>query len=190
MPTEATKQRLIALDNLLISDIDDFLVEARNPIVSGCVPERITVEVRQNGAFQYLTYWYYWSYDLYRTDHIDWEPITLVYTNTKLVRAEIRVHNELVACNPIIENGRITVFFPEVGHTPIIRVKDGQKDVGIPSGKKQDFTRRAWYEINYRKAESVGWAAVSLPFLERNAGPKLDTVNWQNWGKDSMFIGL
>ena len=189
-PSEETKKGLVALENLLVSNISTSILQDRSPIVCGCPPERVAVEVRVDGPFQYFTYWYYWSYDLYRTDHVDWEPVTLVFKDNIFERVDFRIHDKLVTCHPFMENGKIVVYFYNVGHTPIIKVRDRKQDISISLETKQDLTRDMWFNYCYSQAETAKWKAIKLPILETNVGPRIDTKNWQTWGKHSIYLKL
>jgi hypothetical protein len=167
-----------------------YLATERQPLVCGTSPERTVVEVRTKGDSTALTYWYYWSYDLFPGDHPDWEPLTLVYSGGTLATIFGRVHDGLVEFSPDPAQAKQVVFFFSIGHTPVVKVRDEQSDVrmGLLADAQYD-ARARWIALCYSRARANGWV-VTYPQgqLEVEGAPVLDTARWGAWGKHSVFL--
>jgi hypothetical protein len=183
---------LIEVENLKVTDVSTIYDIARiAPITCGNSPERIVVETRKRGDIGFVTYWYFWSYDRWPLDHEDWEPATLVYRNDRLERIDARVHDGLVSYIPSVVNGHVVLYFPAIGHTPVVRVKNRKKDVTLRRlNDGLDSTRKKWLNYCYRDASLKNWKVCSPPQLETRNGPILDVENWKKWGKHSIYLRL
>jgi hypothetical protein len=167
-----------------------FKVDERKPDLSGSTPQRIVVEVRQNQDRTALTYWYYWDHDLYRGDHVDWEPVSLIYEDdSELTEIYARVHNGLVRFAPTFE--KLTIYFIAHGHTPVVRVANESTDVRFfLMNDRKDTIREKWLSLCYKRAKSNGWVTVKQPALEISSGPILDYSRWRSWGKHSVYLRI
>jgi hypothetical protein len=191
IPSEEDREILKRLEKLRVNDPfnSSYNIEARSPLICGATPERIVVEVREHQKMHFLTYWYFWSYDRFPSDHEDWEPVTLVYKEDKLARVDARIHDALISYTPQIDNTRPKVHFYRIGHTPIIKVKDIDHDILLNRlNDNLDYTRKKWLELCYQRAESDGWKVCDPPKLESRKGPMLDEIFWGKWGKHSIYL--
>ncbi len=188
VPSREAQNELLKLESLLSKIADMGIVENPSPIICGSTPERAVVELRLQNDVQYLTYWYFWSYDIIPGDHADWEPATLVYKDNTLQRVDTRVHDGLVSSTPLIGN-TVKLYFHPVGHTPIVKVANRHDVTLVQSNDNLDATRNKWIDACYRKADNSGWQANQPPSLEQTGGPTLDIKNW-HWGKHSIFLKL
>jgi len=170
-----------------------FKIHDRNPALSGTVPTRTVVEVRRDRNKTALTYWYYWDYDVFIGDHLDWEPVSLVYADNKLEEIYGRVHNGLVRFSPTFGK-RLLIYFVKHGHTPAVRVANRLTDVELfKRNDRMDPIREKWLDLCYREADSAGWVAnpsEELPPLETLGGPTLDSLGWKEWGKHSVYLRI
>jgi len=190
VPSEADKRILRKLEKIKVENPFDSLyrAEERKPVVCGTVPERIGVEIREYQLLL-ITYWYYWSYDIFLGDHENWEPVTLIYEANELVRVNARVHDALVSCTP--ENKEVVVHFYKIGHTPVVKVKDKNNDVMLEKlNDGLDDVRQRWLSKCYRHAEDSGWQTLSQPQLESENVPILDETYWRMWGKHSIYVRI
>jgi len=193
IPTEEDKKILKKLEQLKVNDPFNSLYDVKNraPLISGIVPERIVIEVREYQKFHFLTYWYFWSYDRFLGDHENWEPVTLVYSSGKLIRVDARVHNALVSYIPVKEDTRIKVCFYKIGHTPAIKVKDRKTDIILDNlSDGLDEFRRKYLNLCYQFAEDNKWQPLPQPLLENKNAPLLDEIHWKKWGKHSIYVRI
>jgi hypothetical protein len=193
IPSNPDMLALISLESFKLNsfDPDNFRIEAKKPNISGTVPQRIVVEVRQNQNKTALTYWYYWDHDLYSGDHIDWEPVSLVYGNSgQLIEIYGRVHDGLVQFSPTYGNKPL-VYLIGYGHTPAIRVANRETDVRFfPLNDRKDALRKNWLNLCYNRADSNGWTLVTQPPVETFNSPILDSTSWKTWGKHSVYLRI
>jgi hypothetical protein len=192
-PSEKDKKILIKIEKLKVIDPfkSSYCVKARTPLICGTPPGRIVVEVLEYQKTCFLIYWCFWPYDIFPRDHEDWEPVTLVYKENNLVRVDARVHNALVSYIPQIENLNPEVYFYRIGHTPVVKIKDKNRDIVLErQNDNLDSTRRKWLELCYRRAKGDGWKLCDPPKLEDKNGPILDLVHWKEWGKHSIYLKI
>jgi hypothetical protein len=193
VPSKKDKKTLRKLEKLKVNNPFDnsYNIGGRIPIICGTAPKRIVVEVRTHQKVNFLTYWCFWSYDRFRGDHEDWEPVTLVYRKDKLDRIDARIHDALVSYVPQTENGKAKVYFYKIGHTPIVKVNDRKHDITLDVlNDNLDYTRGKWLDFCYRHAESDGWRSCNPPKLKSAEAPKLDDSNWEKWGKHSVYLRI
>jgi len=161
--------------------------------VSGTSPERIITEVRKNKNQIALTYWYYWSHDRVAGDHADWEPVSLLYVDGKLVEIFSRAHDALVRFLPT-GGVKPLIYFIAYGHTPAIRVDNIETDIQLfRMNDRKDSIRKSWLDLCYQRANSNDWMAIKtaqLPELETINGAVLDSSTWKVWGKHSVYLRI
>ena len=192
-PSEKDKKILIKIEKLKVIDPfkSSYGVKARTPLICGTPPGRIVVEVLEYQKTWFLIYWCFWPYDIFPGDHEDWEPVTLVYRENNLIRVDARVHNALVSYIPQIENSNPEVYFYRIGHTPVVKIEDKNRDIVLErQNDNLDSTRRKWLELCYRRAKGDGWKLCDPPKLEDKNGPILDLVHWKKWGKHSIYLKI
>ena len=193
-PSKTDRKLLEELEALKVDDplYSVYQAAQRQPLVCGTPPERTVVEVRMKDGSTALTYWYYWSYDLFPGDHPDWEPLTLVYSRGALSTIFGRVHDVLVEFTPDPEQANTVLFFFSIGHTPVVKVRDEERDVRMSLTADSQFDARArWIALCYSRAHSNGWV-VTHPQgkLEAAGAPVLDTAKWGAWGKHSVYLRI
>ena len=192
-PKHPSKSDAKVLEGLEQAKISDPLNPAHNviqlqPLISGSRPKKIVVEVRKKVSTTAITYWYYWDHDRFPGDHIDWEPVTLLYSGDELSAIYSRVHDGLAEFAPVSDVNQQTIFFPDYGHTPIVKVLDETADFDvIPMGDGADMLRRAWVELCYNRANSNGWTIQPPIQLDDANPPALDNANWKTWGKHAVY---
>jgi hypothetical protein len=79
-----------------------------------------------------------------------------------------------------------------MGHTPVVKVRDEQRDVRMGLVADEQYEARAsWLALCYRRARSDGWV-VTYPQgkLEASGAPLLDTTGWRAWGKHSVYLRI
>lgn len=192
-PSEKDRRILRKLEKLKVGDPfnSSYGVKARTPLMCGIAPERIVVEVREYQKTCFLTYWCFWSYDRFPGDHEDWEPVTLAYRKNNLIRVDARVHDALVSYVPQIADSKPQVYFYRFGHTPVVKVRNRDRDILLKKTKGNlTSTRTMWLDLCYRRAESDGWKLCDPPELESEKGPVLDEIRWIEWGKHSIYLRI
>jgi hypothetical protein len=193
-PSRADKELLEELEALKVVDplYPVYQAAQRQPLVCGTPPERTVVEVRMKDASTALTYWYYWSYDLFPGDHPDWEPLTLVYSGGALATVFGRVHDGLVEFTPDPSRPNPVVFFFSMGHTPVVKVRDERRDVRMSLVADAQYDVRArWLALCYSRANGIGWTINDQQGqLQAAGGPVLDTTRWGAWGKHSVYLRI
>jgi len=193
-PSRTDKKLLEELEALKVDDplFSAYQAAQRQPLVCGTPPERTVVEARMKGDSTALTYWYYWSYDIFPGDHPDWEPLTLVYTRDALAAIFGRVHDGLVEFAPDPAQPNPSVFFFSIGHTPVVKVRDEERDVRMSLTADSQFDARArWLALCYSRAHGNGWTINDQQGqLEAAGAPVLDTARWRAWGKHSVYLRI
>lgn len=186
VPKQPEKDKLLDLESLLVSSPRDsqYSFDSQKPLTCGATPQRIPVEVRAKNDAMAITYWYYWDYDIIRGDHEDWEPVSLVYKEGKLVLAYSRVHDALVEHTQFWSEP-IVLYFEGRSHTPAVNSTKRRIVRGSSVAKEE------WLRICYRNAKRLGWKLNSpqTPLMTTGA-PKLDQIYWRTWGKHSIFLEL
>jgi hypothetical protein len=194
IPSRGDKELLEELESLKVVDplYPVYQAAQRQPLVCGTPPERTVVEVRMKDASTALTYWYYWSYDLFPGDHPDWEPLTLVYSGGALATVFGRVHDGLVEFTPDPSQPNPVVFFFSMGHTPVVKVRDERRDVRMSLVADAQYDVRArWLALCYSRANGIGWTINDQQGqLEAAGAPVLDTARWGAWGKHSVYLRI
>jgi len=193
-PSRPDKKLLEELEALKVDDplYPTYRATERQPLVCGTPPEKTVVEVRTKDDSTALTYWYYWSYDRFPGDHPDWEPLTLVYSLGSLATIFGRVHDGLVEFTPDPAQANPVVFFFSIGHTPVVKVRDEQRDVRMSLVADAQYEARAkWMALCYSRARSHGWAVNDKQGrVEAEGAPVLDPAKWGAWGKHSVYLRI
>jgi hypothetical protein len=185
-PDRSEKAELIELESLLISNPQDsqYSFNSRRPLTCGSIPRQVPIEVRVKGWTTAITYWYYWDHDIVPGDHEDWEPVSLVYTDGRLVRAYSRAHNALVEYTKF-PAPQVIVYFDKYGHTPAIN----SAGYRIVRGGSRPIAE--WLKNCQKNAAKLGWAPSRHQVsLASTPGPKLDQSSWKTWGKHAVFLEL
>jgi len=101
------------------------------------VPSRIdrfldvSASLRTVGGFGVLTFWFRWDHDWEGDGVEDWEPVTYILKENKVVDIQTRAHWHIVEWlkdNPVLKDGEIAiVYFSKNGHAPYLQV---QSNVG------------------------------------------------------------
>ncbi|HSV49773.1 MAG TPA: hypothetical protein VLH35_05610 [Candidatus Acidoferrales bacterium] len=77
--------------------------------------------------YEVLTFWFRWDHDWEGDGVEDWEPITYILDNDKVIDIQTRTHWLIVkwmSDNPILENGeKAIVYFSKHGHAPYMKVQ-------------------------------------------------------------------
>ena len=105
-----------------------FVYEFRDenpPRIDQFIDVSVTLEKETNCIF--LTFWFRWDHDWEGDGVEDWEPVTYILKEDKVIDIQTRTHWKIVQWmtdDPILQNGeRAIIYFSKHGHAPYLQVQ-------------------------------------------------------------------
>jgi hypothetical protein len=87
----------------------------------------VGAKLTTEGDLVFLTFWFHWDHDWEGDGVEDWEPVTYILKEDKLVDIQTRVHWNIVRWltdDPILDGKeRAIVYFSKHGHAPYLQVR-------------------------------------------------------------------
>jgi hypothetical protein len=95
-------------------------------------PERIDkflqvgAKIKDQGKYVILTFWFRWDHDWEGDGVEDWEPVTYILKENKVIDVQTRTHWNIIRWltdDPVLEgNERAIIYFSKHGHAPYLQV--------------------------------------------------------------------
>ena len=87
----------------------------------------VSATLKNSDNYEILTFWFRWDHDWEGDGVEDWEPVTYIVEEDKVIDIQSRTHWRIVRWmtdNPVLEDGeRAILYFSKHGHAPYMSVQ-------------------------------------------------------------------
>ena len=122
----------------------------------------VSATLKNSDRFEILTFWFRWDHDWEGDGVEDWEPVTYIVEEDKVIDIQSRTHWRIVRWmtdNPVLEDSeRAILYFSKHGHAPYMRV---QSNIGwLKEALDKTITGYATVDFLEVMSETDGYVKV------------------------------